>query len=212
MPLTRRASPQQPQLQARLGAGRAPGNPRRPFPTSSFQAGASGGLGPEWGWGLPLKQPADCNLKFASSSKLDSAADRPRNRRKRTRVYSLSSPHWSSSQGFLQSPHRFLGGLEEGWAGRAGAGTAACNAEGEGESAPVAGAWAGGPPTEAGVGSMTGLTALPSPPPCSPQLSEAKPSKCSRNAAQSVSGLCFLARRLRGRRFQMQISWLGRLG
>lgn len=152
----------------------------------------------------------DCNLNFTLTSKLDSATKRRRHKRIKTRVYSPSSPHWSSSQGFLQSPHLSLGCLEKGWAGRAGAGTAACNAEGEGEPAPVARAWAGG--AGAGVGSVTGFPSLPSPPRCSPQLSEAKPSKCSRNAAQSVSGLCFLARRLRGRRFQMQISWLRRLG
>lgn len=153
-----------------------------------------------------------CRLQFKlpSSSKLDSATESRRHRRIKTRVNSPSSPHWSSSQGFLQSPHRSLGCLEEGWAGRAGAGTAACNLEGEGEPAPVAGAWAGG--AGAGVGSVTGFPPLPSPPQCSPQLREAKPSKRSRNAAQSVSGLCFLARRLRGRRFQMQISWLGCLG
>lgn len=59
---------------------------------------------------------------------------------------------------------------------------------------------------------MTGYPSLSAPPSCYPRLSEAKPSICSRNAAQSVTGLRFLARRARDRRFQMQISWLRTLG
>lgn len=79
-----------------------------------------------------------------------------------------------------------------------GAGTAACAADGEGEPAPAAGCGRGC----ASRCQFSGKAPCHPQPWGSPRVSEGKPSKCSRNAAQSVTGLCFLARQARGRHFQ----------
>lgn len=159
MSLTRRASPHQPRPKAcsdlrwvTLGD---------PSPQAVSRQGVSGGLGPGW-WGLPLKQLVDCNLNFTTSSKLDSPTERRLRRRIKTRVYSPSSPHWSSPQGFLQSPHHSPSCLEEGWAGRTGRVLLPATQMGRASPRRRRGAWAGG--AEAGVGSAAGFPSLLTPP------------------------------------------------
>lgn len=121
-------------------------------------------------------------------------------------------PHWSSFRGFLQSPHHSLHSPGGRMGGADGAGNAAGRADGEGEPAPAARAWAGGRRSRC---PLSDRIPFPSPPLpwCYSCFSEAKTQQMLQKCS-SVGHQALLSRQTRKRtgRFQMQISWLWTLG